>query len=74
MLSAVRYNNTVSSGQTAKKRISDMTEGKVSEMSGGWFDDFFDLNNDGKVDVGEQYIAYKIFEECTKDDSDNDDD
>lgn len=51
-----------------------MTEGKVSEMSGGWFDDFFDLNNDGKVDVGEQYIAYKIFEECTKDDSDNDDD
>ena len=51
-----------------------MTEGKVSKMSGGWFDDFFDLNNDGKVDVGEQYIAYKIFEECTKDDSDNDDD
>ena len=26
----------------------------------------FDLNNDGKVDAGEQFMAYKLFEEMTK--------
>jgi len=28
---------------------------------------FFDFNNDGHVDLGEQYVGYKIFEDCTKD-------
>lgn len=27
----------------------------------------FDLNGDGKTDLGEQYTAYKIFEDVTKD-------
>jgi len=27
----------------------------------------FDLNKDGKMDAGEQYIAYKIFQDVTKD-------
>ena len=29
--------------------------------------DFFDFNNDGHVDPGEQYMGYKVFEDCTKD-------
>ena len=30
-------------------------------------DDFFDFNHDGRTDPGEQYVAYKVFEDCTKD-------
>jgi len=30
-------------------------------------DDFFDFDQNGKVDPGEQYVAYKIFEDSTKD-------
>jgi hypothetical protein len=29
--------------------------------------DFFDFDQNGKVDLGEQYAAYRIFEDCTKD-------
>lgn len=29
--------------------------------------DFFDFDQNGKVDPGEQYVAYRIFEDCTKD-------
>ena len=29
-------------------------------------DDFFDFNNDGHMDLGEQYVGYKILEDCTK--------
>ena len=29
--------------------------------------DFFDFDQNGKVDPGEQYVAYKIFEDSTKD-------
>ena len=40
-------------------------------------DDFlgglFDFNGDGKTDCGEMFIAYKIFEDVTKDESDSDD-
>lgn len=35
------------------------------------FGGMFDFNGDGKEDFGEQFIGYKIFEECTK--ADNDD-
>lgn len=43
---------------------------------GGFLDDFFnkpfgglfDINGDGKEDLGEQWIAFKMFEEATKDD------
>ena len=36
----------------------------------GFFDRLFDLNGDGKTDLGEQYIAYKIFEDMTKENDD----
>lgn len=39
-----------------------------------FLDGLFDLNGDGKADLGEQYIAYRIFEEMTKPDSEKDDD
>ena len=32
------------------------------------YDELFDFNGDGKVDAGEEYCAYRMFEECTKDD------
>ncbi len=38
----------------------------------GFFDSLFDLNGDGKTDLGEQYIAYKIFEDMTKEDDEPD--
>lgn len=31
-----------------------------------WFGGIFDFNGDGKTTWDEEYIAYKIFEECTK--------
>lgn len=37
--------------------------GKNKDLFGG----FFDFNGDGKTDLGEQYIAYRIFKECTRD-------
>lgn len=35
------------------------------------FGGIFDLNGDGKEDWGEQWIAYKVYEECTKEDNTN---
>jgi hypothetical protein len=40
----------------------------------GFFDNIFDFNGDGKTSLGEKYIAYKIFEECNKDEDDSYDD
>lgn len=45
----------------------------------GIFDDsflggMFDLNKDGKVDLGEEFMAFKMFEEVTREDEDEDDD
>ena len=34
------------------------------------FGGLFDFNGDGKTDIGEEFLAYKIFEECTKEDKD----
>jgi hypothetical protein len=48
----------------------------VSKKGGFWdnpFGGMFDFNGDGKEDFGEQFIGFKIFEECTKEDNDNDD-
>ena len=33
----------------------------------------FDFNGDGKTSMGEKWIAYNIFKECTKDDDEDDD-
>ena len=45
---------------------------KNNDFLGG----LFDFNGDGRTDPGEMFIAYKIFEEATKDglNDDNDDD
>ncbi len=37
------------------------------------FGGLFDFNRDGKTDFGEQWLAMKIFEECTKEDPPDDD-
>lgn len=42
---------------------------KIAKKGGFWdnpFGGLFDFNGDGKEDWGEQWIAFKIFEECTK--------
>lgn len=39
----------------------------MARKNKGFFGGFFDFNGDGKTDLGEQYIAYRIFEKCTKD-------
>lgn len=39
-----------------------------------FFGGMFDFNGDGKTDLGEQFIAYKIFEEVTKEDNQDSDD
>lgn len=39
---------------------------------GGFWGNLFDFNGDGKTDIGEEWIAFKIFEECMKDDSASD--
>ncbi len=38
----------------------------------GFLDDLFDFNGDGKTDIGEEWVAFKMFEECVKDDSEDD--
>ncbi len=38
----------------------------------GFLDDLFDFNGDGKTDIGEEWVAFKMFEECMKDDSEDD--
>lgn len=43
--------------------------GRGGKKGGFWdnpFGGMFDFNRDGKEDWGEQFIAFKIFEECTK--------
>ena len=44
--------------------------------SGFWskpFGGIFDFNKDGKEDFGEQWIGFKILEECTKEEKDMND-
>ena len=46
----------------------------MSKKGGFWdnpFGGMFDFNGDGKEDFGEQFIGFKIFEECTKEDDDD---
>ena len=40
----------------------------------GLFGGMFDFNSDGKEDLGEQWNAHKIFEECMKDEDEDDND
>lgn len=36
-------------------------------MSNDFMDGMFDFNGDGHTDAGEEFMAYKIYEDCTKD-------
>ena len=38
------------------------------------FGGLFDFNGDGKTDLGEEFLAFKMFEEVTKDDEEDEDD
>ena len=44
----------------------------MAKKGGSFFDNpfggLFDFNRDGKEDFGEQWLAFKIFEECTRED------
>ena len=48
----------------------------MSDKGGGFFDNpfggFFDFNGDGKEDPVEIFLAYKMFDEMTKEDNDSD--
>lgn len=46
----------------------------MAKKNGGLFGGLFDFNGDGKTDLGEEFIAYKIFEQCMKKSDDADDD
>lgn len=46
----------------------------MAKKNGGLFGGLFDFNGDGETDLGEEFIAYKIFEECMKGNDDTDDD
>ncbi len=48
--------------------------GLFDENDEGLFGGLFDFNGDGKTTWDEEFIAYKIFEECTKDEDDSDSD
>ena len=39
-------------------------------MKSGFFGDLFDLNGDGELDMGEQFMDYMAFEEVMKSDED----
>ena len=39
----------------------------MSSKKNDFFGGFFDFNGDGKTDIGEEWIAYQIFQECMKD-------
>lgn len=38
-------------------------------MEKGFFGSLFDLNEDGELELGEQYMDYMAFEEVTKEDN-----
>lgn len=41
----------------------------MAKKKGGLFGGLFDFNGDGKVDLGERYIAHKILEDCIREDN-----
>ena len=46
----------------------------MASKNDDFFGGMFDFNGDGKTDLGEQFIAYKIYEEVTKEDNPDSDD
>jgi len=43
----------------------------MSSKKNDFFGGFFDFNGDGKTDIGEEWIAFQIFQECMKDEKNN---
>lgn len=42
-------------------------------MGNGFFDNLFDFNGDGAVDIGEELLAFMMFKEMMEDENDKDD-
>lgn len=42
----------------------------MGKKNGSLFGGLFDFNGDGKTDLGEEFLALKIFENCIKDNDD----
>jgi len=42
-------------------------------LDDGFLGGMFDLNGDGEVDMGEEFMAYKMYEDVTGDDDEDDD-
>ena len=43
-------------------------------MKNGFFGDLFDLNGDGELDMGEQFMDYMAFEEVMREEDDEEED
>ena len=52
------------------KKGKDKKDTYDDDLFGG----LFDINGDGKTDFGEEYIAYRIFEDVMGGDKEDDDD
>lgn len=50
--------------------MKKQTPPKKRSANNNPFGGFFDWNRDGKEGLGEQWLAYQIFEECNKSDED----
>lgn len=71
-----RLHGAYGGSRSIQLRAADCAEGGefMASKNDDFFGGMFDFNGDGKTDLGEQFIAYKIFEEVTKEeDSDSDD-
>lgn len=56
------------------KEVGNMGKKKSGGFFGGLFGRSFDFNGDGKTDPGEEWIAYKIFEETAKEEKEEPED
>ena len=41
-------------------------------LDDGFLGGMFDLNGDGEVDMGEEFMAYKMYEDVTRDEDEDD--
>ena len=46
----------------------------MNPVSNDFLGGLFDFNGDGRIDMGEMYIAYKIYEEATREEENDDSD
>ena len=56
---------------TDTEELNDRSECQEVTMGDLW-NGMFDFNGDGQTDIGEEYMAYRIFEAVTEESEDND--